>query len=174
MDPEELQWLYETAQKMKSIVEIGSFEGRSTYVLLAGCPGPVYSVDFHYCGTMHPFQDNEIYTRPDLERNCGHFSNLVIVEMSSEEAAKSPLIPPMVDMVFIDGDHNFAGVFKDLELWAPRVNCMISGHDLCSETPGVAQALDKYFGLPRIARGPKTIWFTTYPNGGEPWKSLGR
>ena len=45
MYPAELEWLYKAAKRMKSIVEIGSWQGRSTYVLLSGCQGPVMAVD---------------------------------------------------------------------------------------------------------------------------------
>jgi predicted O-methyltransferase YrrM len=43
----ELQWLFNTAKNMNSIVEIGSFLGRSTVALLSGInpTGKVYAID---------------------------------------------------------------------------------------------------------------------------------
>lgn len=161
MEPEELAWLYETAKTANSIVELGSFEGRSTYVLLAGCPGPVFAVDCFWCGTMHPFEDNERYTRPAFDRNVGHFKNLAYVfEGTSVEAAASPGLPTKVEMTFIDCDHAKESVLADLQNWEPRTTRLLCGHDLSPNTPGVEQALVEYFGsLDRVERGAGTLWF---------------
>ena len=78
-------------------------------------------MDVFWCGTMFPFADNEQYTRPAFERNCGHFPNLgPIFEGTSEEAAASSDIPAQVDCVFIDCDHAYESVLNDLKLWANR------------------------------------------------------
>ena len=45
MDEKELNWLYTTALEMASVVEVGSWRGRSTSALLSGCKGPVFAVD---------------------------------------------------------------------------------------------------------------------------------
>jgi hypothetical protein len=50
MTRDELTWLYETAQTMQSIAEIGCWKGRSTCALLSGCPGTVHAVD-HFLGS---------------------------------------------------------------------------------------------------------------------------
>ncbi|MBU4356393.1 MAG: class I SAM-dependent methyltransferase, partial [Proteobacteria bacterium] len=50
MSQKELQWLYEQARNMDSIVEIGCWHGRSTHAFLSGCRGTVYAVD-HWQGS---------------------------------------------------------------------------------------------------------------------------
>ena len=45
MSKEELQWLHNQSLKMNSIVEIGSWYGRSTHALVSGCNGNVYAID---------------------------------------------------------------------------------------------------------------------------------
>jgi hypothetical protein len=159
MDPEELTWLHEVAKRMGSIVELGCHRGRSTYVLCAGCPGQVYAIDCHWCGTMHPFEGREVHTYPEFMANVGHFSNLTALEMNFVDAAVSDLIPPEVDMVFIDGDHAYESVLLDLETWDSRAMKLICGHDLSPVTPGVERALNEFFGAGKVARGPGSLWY---------------
>ncbi len=45
MSLKELNWLYQQAKKCDSILEIGSWKGRSTHALLSGCKGIVTCVD---------------------------------------------------------------------------------------------------------------------------------
>lgn len=159
MLPEELAWLYEAAQEMDSIVEIGSYKGRSTYALLSGCRGPVYAVDFFMCGKMFPYLDDDPDCYPEFMANVGHFSNLTVVRGTSAEAAVSDLIPPEIDMVFLDGCHELSAVLEDLNLWGPRTRKLVSGHDLDPGTPGVQWALEEFCQMQGVEKGPGTISF---------------
>ncbi len=167
MFPEELTWLYQISQKMESIVEIGCYKGRSTYVLASGCQGKVYAVDPL---NWKAWWDHTGDTYSDFQENMKEFSNLAVMRMTSAEAAVSDLIPPMVDMVFIDGDHAYEEALKDLTLWAPRARKLVCGHDLYhNECPGVEQALNEFYGVnrykrndlttPKVGRGPYTLFF---------------
>ena len=51
-----------------------------------------------------------------------------------------------VDFVFIDADHSYEAVKKDIEAWIPKIrkNGIISGHDY-SDPSGVKQAVDEKF-----------------------------
>lgn len=53
-----------------------------------------------------------------------------------------------VDFVFIDGDHSYKGVMKDLEAWWPVITTkgIFAGHDLISKNPynGVKKAVDEF------------------------------
>lgn len=53
-----------------------------------------------------------------------------------------------VDFVFIDADHSYEAVKKDIEAWLPKIrkNGIISGHDYGNGNPsGVKQAVDEKF-----------------------------
>ena len=159
MAPQELRWLHKQAQGMDSIVEIGSYKGRSTYVLLSGCKGQVYAVD--------PFNEGQIIheslagkdTYDDFMKNVGHFPNLHAHRMTSEEAAADGL-PSQVDMVFIDGNHDYLEVLKDLRLWVPRARRLVCGHDLDDpKYPGVRQALAEFYDIKQVNRGPGSLWW---------------
>jgi len=121
MSIEQLKWLFNTAKEMETIVEVGSYKGRSTYALLTGTDGTVWAVDPFTGMKIGDFYD-------DFVKNVGHFENLKILRMKSEEAVKQ-FKDKSIDMVFIDGDHTYEEVKKDIEMWLPKVKKLICGHD---------------------------------------------
>jgi len=129
MNDNELSWLSETAKQMDSFVEIGSWKGRSTKALLENCAGTVYAID-HFRGgsglTEEIAKTEDIYTQ--FIKNVGHFKNLQVLRMSSEEGI-SQFNGKKVDAVFIDGDHSRKAVRKDIEMWLPKCRKLICGHD---------------------------------------------
>jgi hypothetical protein len=151
----ELNWLHKTAMKMDSIVEIGSWKGKSTHALLSGCKGTVHAVD-HFQGSrgeelIHQeaiFRD--IYK--DFKRNVGHFKNLKVHKMSSLEASKK-FKDKSVDMVFIDGSHLCDEVKDDINAWLPKAKKLICGHDF--QWDNVQEAVTEVLGITDVA---DTIW----------------
>jgi hypothetical protein len=139
-----LQWLYETAQGMASIVEVGSYKGRSTHALCSGCPGTVTAVD-HWIMMFGPragtFRAGALAT---FKENVGHFKNLNIIQAPSLEAVLT-FKDASIDMVFIDGDHSYEGVKADVLAWIPKAKKLICGHDYHGATPGVIQAVEELF-----------------------------
>lgn len=130
----ELQWLYHMATAMDSIVEIGSWKGRSTHALLTGCKGLVYAVD-HFHGTKAEGEAGAIWTEGDevynqFMANVGHCPNLRVLRGSSQEMVECV---PVVDMVFIDGDHTYENVKLDVTTWLRKARKVICGHDFGHE-----------------------------------------
>ncbi len=132
MGEPEMNWLYGTAQTMSSIIEIGSWKGRSTHALLSGCPGPVFAVD-HFQGNPNerdgPHKEavtGDIFS--EFWKNVGMFKKLVVLRMPSVVAAQY-FAPASVDMVFIDGDHVREAVVADIALWRPKCRRLLCGHD---------------------------------------------
>jgi hypothetical protein len=142
MGEHELQWLEQQAARMQTIVEIGSFKGRSTYSLCEVCPGTVYAVD-HFKGSPEHQGDPEVSRLYEIfMKNVGHFKNLVVLNMSSEDAAKDARIPQKVDMIFVDGRHDEENVRNDFRLWRHRAAKLFCGHDM-SES-GIPAVLNDY------------------------------
>jgi len=52
-----------------------------------------------------------------------------------------------IDFLFIDGDHRYEGIKRDLNEWFPKIKRggIISGHDYNEPSCGVKQAVDEYF-----------------------------
>ena len=155
MSEGELQWLFDTAARMQSVVEIGCWKGRSTFALCAsGCP-IVYAVD-HFLGSdeaehkaiieaEHPIFDQYL-------DNTRQFLNLRTIPMCSRAAAEAL---PSVDMVFIDGGHDYASVAEDLRLWEPKAKGLLCGHDFYF--PAVQRALLERCGGRKV-EVYQTIW----------------
>ena len=144
----ELAWLHEKARSMDSIVEIGSFMGRSTYALLHGCKGTVWAVD-------HFRKFGEIDLWKEFQKNVGHYKNLKVLKMLSTNGAKK-FKDKSVDMVFIDASHDYEAVRGDIKSWYPKAKKLICGHDYKSKHPGVMQAVKERFGEVEVF---ETIWF---------------
>jgi predicted O-methyltransferase YrrM len=119
---------------MESIVEIGSWHGKSTHALCSGCPGNVYAIDWFKGSPGHPKDrvNRDLpgsYDKEQFVKNTRDLTNLKHLEMRSSEAAKH-FEKWSVDMVFIDGDHAYEAVLLDILLWLPKTRVMICGHDI--------------------------------------------
>lgn len=128
--------LFNLAKKCKgnenAIVEIGSFQGRSTIFITAGSKYgnglKVYACDPHVgdlaCGNLKTFED--------FKKNIkyGGLDKLIIpLVMTSEEAVKD--FDKKIEMIFFDGNHDYEYVKKDFLLWEPKMveNSWIAFHD---------------------------------------------
>jgi hypothetical protein len=139
---DEIRKLQQWAARYETIVEIGSWKGRSITALCQSCPGTVYAVD-DFRGSnkswdklfMSDPKENEM----DFLKNTKDLKNLKLLKMDSVEAAKM-FEPKSIDMVFIDGDHSELEFGKDLDAWLPVCKKFLCGHDLYFG--GVQQALD--------------------------------
>jgi glycosyltransferase involved in cell wall biosynthesis len=159
MTEQELRWLYQTASKMTSVVELGSWQGRSTHALLSGCQGTVYSID-HWDPNYIGIPDlNERIIADNWKAFCEnlkHFTNLQIIKMPSVKAATG-FRDKSVEMVFVDADHKYESVIADVTSWLPKATKMICGHDYDPDRhPGVVKAVDEVFG--KVGH-IDTIWF---------------
>lgn len=135
----EADWLYNIAKTMTSIIEIGSYRGKSTHALLSGMNenGILFSIDLFNTS-------NYEYTNalPSFVNNVGHFKNIRIIQVNSSIAYKL-FEDNTIDMIFIDGDHN--AVERDINLYLPKITKLICGHDYNNHYPSVKQVVDKMF-----------------------------
>jgi predicted O-methyltransferase YrrM len=157
MQPEELAWLAEQAQRRKFIVEIGSYLGRSTRALADNALGIVYAID-----DWHGPRDVDWLTKEQRRAIAVEFKKNIEgskarVEMISCDHATAS-ISETPDMVFIDGDHEYASVMRDINRWYGRLapGGLLCGHDV--NHVGVAQAVRHTFGKYAIAPNT-TIWY---------------
>ena len=123
----------------KTGVEVGVSEGAYSEVLCQVVPDlKLFSVDpWTYYPVHNRFRRQHHHDRAykvAVER-LSKYPNCTIVKKTSEEAAKD-FEDESIDFVFIDGDHSFIGITRDLQAWIPKVKVggIVSGHDF-SDSP---------------------------------------
>jgi len=154
----EAETLYDFAHNARGpIVEIGSCYGRSTAAIahgsMSGNYQPVYAVD-SFVGvppsdrkTNHGQQPGPRCSSPEVLRSnldAAGVNGLVrIIAKPSRDAFAD--VPNDIDLLFIDGAHDYLSVKADIGLYAPkvRVGGRIVMHDATTADPGVLQALDE-------------------------------
>ena len=119
-----------------------------------------------YCitpGYGHDFSDIEINGDPRCI-GCGKVPDqckpkLTIIKSDSNKALDfSDFSKYQADMIFIDGDHTYAQVLRDILNYTPllKPNGLLSGHD--RQFPSVIRAVESCFGS-NYQSGPGTIWY---------------
>jgi len=148
-------------------VEIGVAGGFFSYHILAGMPlSQLYSIDPWSRPEAEPLDDahtSSIKLYWETFRQLGEFrSRSTLLRCTSEEAAPQ-FADGQLDFVYIDGDHRYAAIKRDIELWFPKVRPggFFGGHDYYVHTPGVIQAVDES-GLPVLLTDCDEV------NGGAP------
>jgi predicted O-methyltransferase YrrM len=157
MNDSELSVLRYLASKSDSVVEVGSWKGRSTKELLESCRGLVYAVDVWTGGDSMltiPAQLQAVYS--EFLANVGHYENLKVLKGLSVDMAQN-FNGNRVDMVFIDAGHSYEDCKADIAAWLPKCKKIIAGHDYCDQFPGVVQAVNERFPKVNVV---DSIWWT--------------
>jgi len=128
--PQEVHKLYELAKDVEDgcIVEVGSYRGRSTSALASGVKDsgsdvPIYAIDPHekfqgeLGGEFGP-NDRAAFFRSMLRSEAYEFVRLV--NLSSEVVG--PGWDKPVSLLWLDGDHTYEGVKRDLGCWKPHLS----------------------------------------------------
>lgn len=149
--------LHQLASKVQGpIVEIGSWQGRSTAALalgsMAGSQQPVYAIDSFVgvppldrptAGGQCPgwSSSSPELLRANLERAGVNGLVRIIAKSSLEAAAEIP----ECSVLFVDGNHEYAAVKRDLEHYLPKVAIggFVALHDCADSDPGVVLAVDE-------------------------------
>lgn len=153
MSEQELTWLASEARNCKKIVEFGVLHGRTTRALADNAPNgaKIWAVDpwkgdyIYEDGSKVPINT---YVMPYFIQNLKDHIDLhrvIPVRIFSYQFS----LPFEVDMVFIDGDHRYETVVKDIKkaYELVRNGGIISGHDYNHPAwPGVKQAVDELIG----------------------------
>ncbi|MFH1862003.1 MAG: class I SAM-dependent methyltransferase [bacterium] len=111
------------------IVEIGSWKGKSTIWLAMGLENSaaakqtkIFAIDPHSGSSEHQEMYGEVRTFEEFKANIANAQiNHLIVPLvkASEQAADE--MDQAVELVFIDGAHEYEFVKLDFELWFPKV-----------------------------------------------------
>lgn len=143
--PGQEEWLFNVAKyrnNNKILLEIGCYKGRSTLALglpLRNTSSVLFSVDIWEgrWGTFKTWKSN-------IKRNK-LTNNVFPIKMNSHKALTG-FENPFLDLVFIDGSHDYSSVSKDIELSLRLLKDggILIVHDVWGGFPGVIKAWGEY------------------------------
>jgi predicted O-methyltransferase YrrM len=162
MEPPELEYLASAASKHRRILEIGSWKGRSAIAMAENTSGLVYCVDT-WSGHLEASEHFSAECFMDFLKNTKSFNNIIPIPLESSHVAA--IMKPFgmhLDMIFIDGRHDYEGVVADISNWSPLLveGGILCGHDYGhSDWPDVARVVGLL--VPKFRIVPNTnIWTT--------------
>ena len=138
-----LQHLIDT-NNFTVMVEIGVRRGGTTFHLLDNCANLViYAID----------TDIGQFYNKDVKKKYG--DRLIPIQGFSE-AVVDQIPNESVDLVFIDGNHSYEYVYKDIVKYSPKLkpNGLLTGHDI--DYPGVNRAVTEL--VKNYDVGPNNVW----------------
>lgn len=136
------QQIYNSLPNNSKIFEIGVFYGKSTCFMANLIKNNNKNVEFHCCDTF--IVKDKIYVGVDglklnenfkktFQKNLSLFglSQYVIVHEGKSANVLSRFPNDYFDFIFIDGDHKFSGVIKDISIGFEKLKCggILAGHD---------------------------------------------
>lgn len=150
------EFLYRMAREVSgkgAIVEIGSFKGKSTIYLAWGAKdgsrAKVYAIDPHagtesykeWLGVGETWAFDEFLKNIEV---AGVDDIVVPIVKTSQEAAESWDEP--VELIFIDGDHEYKSVETDFKMWFPHLTLggVMAFHDTVATFEGPRKVVRKY------------------------------
>ncbi len=175
MEAHELEWLQApplpTNYHSRLFLEIGVWKGRSTSAIANGLSesfgDKLIAID-HFAGSpIDGTQLIEIRNGANIQsiarENLSPYIKsglLKLLPMPSDIAilALRELLDRPIDFLFIDGDHEYNQVRRDLLNYSPLVKRfgIIAGHD--RNFAGVRAVLNEF--IPSFREGPGTIWWS--------------
>lgn len=150
--------MVDRARDGAAFVEVGAYLGRSTVYLASriqqsGKKIRLYVVDL-WDGWVYREDEEPAPESADVfaqffrnVRRAGIDEVLCPLRMPSEEAADL-FDDGTLDFVFLDADHGYQAVRRDLQCWFPKVKRrgFLGGHDYLNPNfPGVRRAVDEFF-----------------------------
>ena len=131
MVPEEKAVLVEVASGSKDAVEVGCFMGSSAEVLLSSISGHLWTIDTFASSSggseveriPQKAQINEVLFRLNKYKD----RRTIIIGQSELQR----FAPNSVDLVFLDGAHDYESVKRDIVQWLPvlKPGGIMCGHD---------------------------------------------
>lgn len=132
------------SNNFSTMVEVGVRRGGTTFHLLDNCSNlTIYAIDTD----ISQFYNKEIKQR--------YKNRLIAIQGLSEVVCD--LIPDgTIDLIFIDGNHSYEYVFRDIVKYSPKLKPtgLLTGHDI--DYPGVNRAVTEL--VKNYDVGPNNVW----------------
>lgn len=122
------EFLYNAAKGCQGngvIVEIGSWKGKSTIWLAEGSKAggnvKIYAIDSHTGSTEHKKMFGEVLTFKEFKENIkrANVEDIVVPVVKTSEDAEQDWGAKLIELLWIDGEHEYEMVKLDFDLWSP-------------------------------------------------------
>lgn len=139
------------------IIEIGTLFGFTTAMIASwmGAKRRLITVDNYSWNPWGLVPEVHLSLTQRILSPFMQTGGIEIVDMDSETFFSTYVgLPP--SLVFIDADHSYAAVHRDIA-WAKRIGAaIIGGHDYSPKSPGVMKAVDEHFS--QAIATSETVW----------------
>lgn len=160
----------DSASNSAHFVEIGCWKGRSTAMMAVNIVNSGKSIKFDAIDHFKGSQEHQPLTSITNEsllseflKNIEPVKDIVNLVVEDSSLAASRYLDKSIDFVFIDGDHSYEGVHKDIQAWLPKIKegGIIAGDDFNNiDFPGVANAVIDFFSDVSLI---DNVWFYKIP-----------
>lgn len=162
------------------IVEIGSWKGKSTVALglgnLLGKKTKIYAIDPHTGSSEHRLKLGKVDTFAEFKTNINRVGLSAFVKplVSTSHAAVKKINLP-IELLFIDGNHDYHAVLQDYHDWSPKLMSggIIAFHDTI-DWSGPRRVVIKHLYFGKNYKNIKLVGSLTYAQKTETLTSLDR
>tara|TARA_Y100000389_G_C17465216_1_gene524870 strand:- start:2928 stop:3653 length:726 start_codon:yes stop_codon:yes gene_type:complete len=147
------------------VVEIGSFQGKSTFFLGSAVKfsgnGKMFAID-HFKGNVgkekfYKVRKDDLSDLEDgFKKNIkkAFLENTVTLINQPNDKAANYIKDNTIRLLFIDGDHTAEGIAKDLDLFVNKLkkNAIIAFDDYANTFPGVIEVTNRFIKSHNIKR----------------------
>lgn len=138
------------------IIEIGSWKDKSSVYMAVEIINSGKNIKFDCIDTWNGSQNDRYHIEEAKKKNLYELflqniepvKDIINPIRRTSEEANNLYQDESVDIIFIDADHSYEAVKKDIKIWLPKVKKggILAGHDYPSGYhPGVKQAVDEIF-----------------------------
>lgn len=132
------------------MLEIGSYRGESTFLFASlGIFDEIHCIDPFdgYEEANDVLNTNWKDVKKEFELNTRYFDNIKLHQDFSYNIHHT-FEDEYFDFIYIDGNHGYEELRKDIELFLPKCKYIIAGHDYNDYWTTVVSAVDSTVGVP--------------------------
>ena len=150
----------------RTALEVGVYEGKYATHLLEMCPQiSITLVDaWDGAGVSNSYDTEAVYSKVlGIQEKYGTRRVRIVREQSPEASLNSQIANQQFDFIYIDADHSYDAVVKDIHAWWPKVRIggVLAGHDYNNRgNKRVKKAVDSIFKNVNITQERCASWWT--------------
>ena len=133
------------------MLEIGTYKGEAAHIFASlGVFSEIHTID-PWEGEERALIDfNETWSdvKKEYWTNTRQFRDIIHHHKEYSYNMVDKFADGYFDFIYIDANHTYKEVNRDIVDWLPKTNYLIGGHDYQNEWPDVIQAVNDNFGEP--------------------------